>query len=44
MRRGAPAPGEHTVEVLAELGYDEAEIDALFTGAVVAGPHSDRKS
>jgi crotonobetainyl-CoA:carnitine CoA-transferase CaiB-like acyl-CoA transferase len=29
VRRGAPALGEHTHEVLAELGYSAAEIDAL---------------
>jgi crotonobetainyl-CoA:carnitine CoA-transferase CaiB-like acyl-CoA transferase len=28
-RRGAPALGEHTQEVLAELGYSPAEIEAL---------------
>ncbi len=34
---GAPLYGEHTREVLAELGYDEAEIQALIdAGAVVA--------
>jgi crotonobetainyl-CoA:carnitine CoA-transferase CaiB-like acyl-CoA transferase len=38
MRRGAPSTGEHTAEVLAEIGYSDAEIDALFTDAVVAGP------
>ncbi len=36
VRRGAPLVGEHTREILAELGYDEARIDALFaTGSVV---------
>jgi crotonobetainyl-CoA:carnitine CoA-transferase CaiB-like acyl-CoA transferase len=29
IRRGAPALGEHTQEVLAELGYSPAEIEAL---------------
>jgi crotonobetainyl-CoA:carnitine CoA-transferase CaiB-like acyl-CoA transferase len=39
IRRSAPNQGEHTVEVLAELGYTDAEIDALFTDGVVDGPH-----
>ena len=41
MRRGGPARGEHTVEVLTELGYDEHEIEALFADAVVDGPRSN---
>ena len=32
---GGPARGEHTREVLTELGYESAEIDALFAGGVV---------
>jgi crotonobetainyl-CoA:carnitine CoA-transferase CaiB-like acyl-CoA transferase len=36
VRRGAPLVGEHTREILAEIGYDEARIEALFaTGSVV---------
>jgi crotonobetainyl-CoA:carnitine CoA-transferase CaiB-like acyl-CoA transferase len=38
IRRAAPAPGEHTAEVLAELGYGDEEIDALFTDGVIDGP------
>ena len=38
MRRGGPARGEHTVEVLAELGYDGEEIATLFADAMVDGP------
>jgi crotonobetainyl-CoA:carnitine CoA-transferase CaiB-like acyl-CoA transferase len=38
MRRGGPTHGEHTVEVLTELGYGDDEIDALFAGSVIDGP------
>ena len=36
VRRGPPAAGAHTREVLAELGYDDAEIDALLEAGAVA--------
>ncbi|WP_407662117.1 hypothetical protein [Mycolicibacterium brisbanense] len=32
---GAPLLGEHTDEVLTELGYDPAEIDRLHANGVV---------
>jgi crotonobetainyl-CoA:carnitine CoA-transferase CaiB-like acyl-CoA transferase len=32
---GGPALGEHTIEVLRELGYDDEEIAALRTGKVI---------
>jgi crotonobetainyl-CoA:carnitine CoA-transferase CaiB-like acyl-CoA transferase len=35
IRRPAPQIGEHSAEVLAELGYEPAEIDALRTAKVV---------
>ena len=38
IRHAAPAPGEHTAEVLAELGYGDAEIETLFNDGVVDGP------
>ena len=38
IRRGPPALGEHTREVLVEFGYSDAEIDALAAaGDVVLG-------
>lgn len=36
LRRPAPAPGEHTREVLLESGYSEAEIRQLEDGGVIA--------
>jgi alpha-methylacyl-CoA racemase len=36
-RRPGPGLGEHTAEVLRELGYDEAEIEALLQSGAVAG-------
>ncbi len=36
-KHAAPRLGEHTPEVLAELGYDVAEIDRLATAKVVGG-------
>ncbi len=35
VRSGAPTLGEHTREVLGELGYDAAQIDALYTANTV---------
>ncbi len=41
IRRPAPLPGEHSAEVLAELGLTAAEIDRLAgAGTVVLGPAS----
>ena len=38
VRHGAPVLGEHTREVLAEYGYDEADIERLVdAGVVIAG-------
>lgn len=36
VRRPSPLQGQHTVEVLRELGYAEARIDALLKARVVA--------
>ncbi len=36
LRRQPPAIGEHTAEILAELGLDKAEIDALSQRGIVA--------
>ena len=38
IRHGAPHLGEQTMEVLAELGYDEARCDALLRDGVVSAP------
>jgi formyl-CoA transferase len=35
LKRAPPALGEHTAEVLAELGLDAAQIAALRQGGVV---------
>jgi crotonobetainyl-CoA:carnitine CoA-transferase CaiB-like acyl-CoA transferase len=31
-----PAPGEHTAEVLAELGYSQPELDAMAANGVIS--------
>jgi crotonobetainyl-CoA:carnitine CoA-transferase CaiB-like acyl-CoA transferase len=36
IRSGPPAPGAHTREVLAEIGYDDAAIDALLASGAAA--------
>jgi crotonobetainyl-CoA:carnitine CoA-transferase CaiB-like acyl-CoA transferase len=36
IRRAAPAPGEHTTEVLREFGYSEAEIGELEDAGIIA--------
>ncbi len=41
IRRPAPALGEHTDEVLAELGYDSERIAALRTSGAVRGAEGD---
>ena len=35
IRSASPEPGQHTDEILAELGRDEAEIDELRSKGVV---------
>jgi crotonobetainyl-CoA:carnitine CoA-transferase CaiB-like acyl-CoA transferase len=38
VRRAAPTQGEHTVEVLSELGYTDSEIKTLFADGAIDGP------
>ena len=40
-RRPLPAAGEHTYEILRDLGYLDGQIARLLTDAVVAGPLGD---
>ena len=37
LRRAAPLPGEHTAEVLREIGFEDGEIERLKETGVVAG-------
>jgi len=39
-RRAAPVHGEHTAEVLTELGFGNDEIEKLFGDGVIAGPRN----
>ena len=38
MRRKAPAVGEHTVEIMHDVGYSDAEIAALRDAKAVGAP------
>lgn len=38
IRHGAPHLGEHTLEILVELGYDEARCDSLLLDGVIGTP------
>ena len=38
VRRGGPALGEHTREVLAAAGYDDEALDRLQAEGAIAGP------
>jgi crotonobetainyl-CoA:carnitine CoA-transferase CaiB-like acyl-CoA transferase len=38
MSRGAPEVGEHTREILAELGLAASEVDALAADGVIVAP------
>jgi crotonobetainyl-CoA:carnitine CoA-transferase CaiB-like acyl-CoA transferase len=36
VRRGAPDIGQHTEEILAELGFDDGQVQALRDAAAIA--------
>jgi crotonobetainyl-CoA:carnitine CoA-transferase CaiB-like acyl-CoA transferase len=42
IRRGAPALGEHTDEVLAEIGYSAAEVAALRAAGAMGRTKGER--
>ena len=43
LRYGAPRLGQHSLEVLHELGYGSTEIDLLMEGGVVIADHAEDK-
>jgi crotonobetainyl-CoA:carnitine CoA-transferase CaiB-like acyl-CoA transferase len=42
IRNGAPLLGEHTYDILGEVGYSEAEIDAMVEGRVLHAQRPDK--
>jgi crotonobetainyl-CoA:carnitine CoA-transferase CaiB-like acyl-CoA transferase len=42
IRRGAPLLGEHSRELLTDLGYDDARIDSLIGTGVLGIPSPDQ--
>ena len=41
VRRPGPGLGEHTAELLGELGYDEQDVESLLADGAAAGPSAD---
>ena len=39
--RASPLIGQHTREILSELGYDEADLDSLHASGIVTWPGDD---
>jgi crotonobetainyl-CoA:carnitine CoA-transferase CaiB-like acyl-CoA transferase len=42
MRRGAPLLGEHSVEILRELGWDSGLIQELMAQKIIDAPRIER--